>query len=112
MEKNLKQKLLPFILTFAVIILDQITKILIVKNIAPYTIGAQFFGDFLRIIHVSNPGVAFSFGASWPDLLRRIAFSIMPLIFLGIVIVVYMKSNDFTKLQRWANLAISFVASN
>jgi signal peptidase II len=26
----------------------------------------------------------------------------MPLIFLGIVIVVYMKSNDFTKLQRWA----------
>ena len=102
MEKNLKEKLLPFILTIIVIILDQITKALVVRFIPPYTIGTQFFGDFLRLIHVYNPGVAFSFGASWPDLLRRIAFSIMPLIFLAIVIVVYMKSNDFTKLQRWA----------
>ena len=102
MEKNLKEKLLPFILTIIVIVLDQITKALVVRFIPPYTIGTQFFGDFLRLIHVYNPGVAFSFGASWPDLLRRIAFSIMPLIFLGIVIVLYMKSNDFTKLQRWA----------
>ena len=102
MKKNLKEKLLPFMLTIIVIILDQITKVLVVRFIPPYTIGTQFFGDFLRLIHVYNPGVAFSFGASWPDLLRRIAFSIMPLIFLGIVIVVYMKSNDFTKLQRWA----------
>ena len=102
MEKNLKEKLLPFILTIIVIVLDQITKALVVSFIPPYKIGAQFLGDFLRLIHVYNPGVAFSIGASWPDLLRRIAFSIMPLIFLAIVIVVYMKSNDFTKLQRWA----------
>ncbi|MBO5825743.1 MAG: signal peptidase II [Treponema sp.] len=102
MEKNLKEKLLPFILTIIVIVLDQITKALVVSFIPPYKIGAQFLGDFLRLIHVYNPGVAFSIGASWPDLLRRIAFSIMPLIFFAIVIVVYMKSNDFTKLQRWA----------
>lgn len=102
MEKNLKEKLLPFILTIIVIVLDQITKALVVSFIPPYKIGAQFLGDFLRLIHVYNPGVAFSIGAYWPDLLRRIAFSIMPLIFLAIVIVVYMKSNDFTKLQRWA----------
>lgn len=102
MEKNLKEKLLPFILTIIVIVLDQITKALVVSFIPPYKIGAQFLGDFLRLIHVYNPGVAFSIGAAWPDLLRRIAFSIMPLIFLAIVIVVYMKSNDFTKLQRWA----------
>mgnify|MGYP003306553384 FL=1 len=101
MEKNLKEKLLPFILTIIVIVLDQITKALVVSFIPPYKIGAQFLGDFLRLIHVYNPGVAFSIGAAWPDLLRRIAFSIMPLIFLAIVIVVYMKSNDFTKLQRW-----------
>ena len=101
MEKKLKQKLLPFILTVAIIILDQITKILIVNNIAPYTIGAQFFGDFLRIIHVSNSGVAFSFGASWPLFVRRIAFSIVPIIVMILVIVVYLRNNDFTKLQRW-----------
>ena len=64
MDKNLKSKLLPLSLALFVIILDQITKTLVVKNIPIYTIGAEFFGDFLRIIHVSNTGVAFSVGAS------------------------------------------------
>ena len=102
MEKNIKQKLMPFILTVAIILLDQITKILIVKNIAPYSIGAQFFGDFLRIIYVNNPGVAFSFGAGWPLIVRRIMFSIVPIIVMVLVIVVYLRNNDFTKLQRWS----------
>ncbi|MCQ2591167.1 MAG: signal peptidase II [Treponema sp.] len=102
MEQNLKKKLLPFILTIAVIILDQITKALIVKFIPPYTIGAQFLGDFLRIIHVYNTGVAFSFGAGWPDAVRRIMFSIIPIIVLILVVVVYMRNNDFTQVQRWA----------
>ena len=44
MEKIDKKLLMPFILTFAVIIADQITKCLVVKYIEPWTIGAQFFG--------------------------------------------------------------------
>ena len=42
-----RKKMLPFILTAAVIILDQITKAFIVKNIPVFTIGYSFFGDFL-----------------------------------------------------------------
>lgn len=102
MEKNKLEKLLPFILTLAVVIVDQITKALVVEFIQPYTIGAQFFGDFLRIIHVVNPGVAFSFGATWPILLRRVMFSIVPIAVIALVISVYFRNNDFTKLQRWA----------
>ena len=102
MEKATKSKLIPLILTAAVILLDQITKILICKYIPMYTIGAQFGGDFLRIIHVRNTGVAFSFGAGWPDGLRRIAFSIIPIIVLGIVLSIYFKNKDFTRLQQWA----------
>ena len=102
MEKINKEKLLPLILTLAVIILDQITKVLVCRFIPLNTIGAQFLGDFLRIIHVRNPGVAFSFGARWPDALRRLAFSVIPIIVLGIVLGVYFRNNDFTKLQRWA----------
>ena len=102
MEKNIKSKLLPLILTVVVIVLDQITKALVCHFIPINTIGTQFLGDFLRIIHVRNPGVAFSFGARWPDGLRRLAFSVVPIIVLGIVLGVYFRNNDFSKLQRWA----------
>ena len=102
MEKNIKSKLLPLILTVVVIVLDQITKALVCRYIPVNTIGTQFLGDFLRIIHVRNPGVAFSFGARWSDAVRRLAFSVIPIIVLGIVLGVYFRNNDFTKLQRWA----------
>ena len=100
--KDFKRKLLPFILTAVVIILDQLTKLLIVKNIQYGTIGAQFFGDFLRIVHISNTGVAFSVGASWSETARHLLFSLLPLIVIGVVVVVYFRNNEFTYLQRWA----------
>jgi len=102
MEKNLKSKLLPFILTIVVIILDQITKALIVKYIPLMTIGAQFFGGFIRIIHVANTGVAFSVGATWSETLRHIMFLLIPVVVIILVIVVYFRNNEFTQVQRWA----------
>ncbi len=96
------KKLLPFILTFAVIILDQITKALIVKTIPPFTIGHSFFGDLIRIVHVSNTGVAFSMGDSMPLVMRRILFGIAPLIVIALVVTVYLRNNGFTGVQRWS----------
>ena len=106
MNKELKAKLWPLSLAVLVIILDQITKILVMKNIPLYTIGAQFFGDFLRIIHVANTGVAFSVGATWSDTVRRFLFSLIPLIVIGIVVAIYFRNNTWTKLQRWAIMGI------
>lgn len=97
-----KNKLLPLVLTVVVFVLDQGTKFLIVKTIPPYTIGASFFGDFLRIIHVYNPGIAFSMGNSLPDTLRGLLFAIIPLIVLIIVLAIYFRNDDFTFFQRWA----------
>lgn len=97
-----KKKLLPFILTAVVIILDQITKALVVKHIPLMTIGYQFFGDFLRIIHVANTGVAFSMGDSLPLILRRFVFGLVPAIVMVLVVVVYLRNSDFTLLQNWA----------
>ena len=97
-----RKKMLPFILTAAVIILDQITKALIVKNIPLFTIGYSFFEDFLRIVHVANTGVAFSMGDSMPFILRRICFGIIPLVVIVMVIVVYLRNDGFNSLQRWA----------
>lgn len=106
MNKELKAKLWPISLALIVILLDQLTKILVMKNIPLYTIGAQFFGDFLRIIHVANTGVAFSVGATWSDTLRRFLFSLIPLIVICIVIAIYFRNNTWTKLQRWAIMGI------
>ncbi len=106
MNKELKSKLWPVSLALIVILLDQLTKILVMKNIPLYTIGASFFGDFFRIIHVANTGVAFSVGATWSDTLRRFLFSLIPLIVIGIVVAIYFRNNSWTKLQRWAIMGI------
>lgn len=100
-KKDLKQKLLPLILTFAVFFLDQLTKYLIVKNIPPFSIGASFFGDILRIIHVSNEGIAFSVGDSLPSHVRSLLFAVAPCIVILLVFVIYFRNKDFTYFQRW-----------
>ena len=98
----MKKKLLPLILTIVVFVLDQLTKQLIVLNIPAYTIGASFFGDFLRIIHVYNPGIAFSMGNSLPDAARGMLFAVAPLVVLVVVLVIYFRNDEFTFFQRWA----------
>lgn len=97
-----KKKLLPFILTGLVILADQITKAIIVALIPVYTVGANIFGDLLRIVHVANTGVAFSLGDSMPLAIRRILFAIIPLIVIVLVIVVYFRNDEFNSVQRWA----------
>ncbi len=97
-----KTKLLPLVLTVFVFVLDQGSKLLIIKTIPPYTIGASFLGDFLRIIHVYNPGIAFSMGNSLPDTLRSLLFAIIPLVVLVVVLGIYFRNDDFTCFQRWA----------
>lgn len=97
-----KKKLLPFILTGLVILADQITKAVVVALIPIYTVGANIFGDLLRIVHVANTGVAFSLGDSMPLAIRRILFAIIPLIVIALVIVVYFRNDEFNSVQRWS----------
>lgn len=103
-----KKNLLPFILTFAVILADQLTKLLVEIYIpldyanGRLGLGLAFFGDFLRIIRVYNTGVAFSLGDSWPLAIRRLSFGLVPLVVMILVIAVYFRNKDFSTLQRWA----------
>jgi signal peptidase II len=99
---TLAEKLIPLSLTIFLFALDQFTKFLIVRFIPPYTIGASFFGDFFRIRHVTNPGIAFSIGNGLPGGIRQALFAFAPLIVIVLVISIYFRSKDFTGLQRWA----------
>ena len=96
-----KKKLLPLLLTILVFAADQISKILVVNMIPPFSIGCSFFGDLLRIIHVSNEGIAFSMGSSLPGNIRSILFGVAPFVVILVVFAVYFRNNDFSDLQRW-----------
>ncbi len=101
-NRALAEKLIPLSLTAGLLLLDQLTKYLVVTFIPPYSVGASFFGDFFRIIHVYNPGIAFSIGNGLSGGLRGILFAVLPLAVLGMVLVVYFRSNELTRFQRWA----------
>lgn len=96
------KKLVPLILVILVVLLDQLTKLIVTDTIPLYEIGSSFFGGFLRIVHVNNPGIAFSIGQGWSLAVRGILFRIIPLIVIIVVLGVYMRNDDFSTLQRWS----------
>ena len=96
------KKLMPLVLTFVVVVLDQVTKIFVTQNVPLYGMGASFFGGFFRIIHVNNPGIAFSIGQGWSFAVRGVLFRAVPLVVLIVVLGVYMRNDDFSTLQRWS----------
>lgn len=104
---SLAQKLIPLTLTIIVILLDQLSKLIVADTIPLYGIGSSFFGNFLRIVHVNNPGIAFSIGQGWSIAVRSVLFRIIPLLVIIIVLGIYMRNDDFTKLQRWSIAGIA-----
>ena len=98
--KNKRDYFLPLMLTVAVIALDQLTKWLIIISIEPWSVGASFFGDLLRIVCVYNTGAAFSLGSGLSSVLRFIVMACIPACFIAGICVFYFKS-EFTQLQRW-----------
>jgi signal peptidase II len=105
--KQLKEKLLPLSLTAVIILLDQITKAVIVK-IKPEQglIKDVFNNDLLWIYHVRNKAIAFSLGENFPDFIRPFAFVVIPILVLGLLLWYYFKSEEFTQVQRWAAAGI------
>ncbi len=106
-KQPLSFKLLPLILTVSAIIIDQVTKALIVKYIPQTTLFSsegiiRVVGDYIRIIHVRNKAIAFSLGSSFSYNLRKILFAFAPLIVIAIIFAIYFRNNEFTRLQRWS----------
>lgn len=99
--ENKKEYFLPFLLTALTIAADQATKFLAVKYMEPYADFRSFFGDFLKLQLVYNPGAAFSFGSELGGSARRLILGVLPVILLVLLIVFYFTSKEFTKLQRW-----------
>ena len=105
--KQLKEKLLPLSLTAFIILADQCVKAFIVKN-WPETglIKDVFNNDFLWIYHVRNKVIAFSLGERLPEFIKPALFIVVPILVLGFLLWYYLKSDEFTGIQRWAAAGI------
>jgi signal peptidase II len=103
-----KARAVPLLLTGLVIIADQAVKSFIVKNWpqSGTLIKDVFDNELLQIYHVRNKAIAFSLGGGIPDGLKPVLFVIVPLLVLGFLFWYYLRSGEFTVLQRWAAAGI------
>ena len=102
-----KERILPLSLTAFIILIDQITKAIVVK-LSPERgmIKDVFNNGILWMYHARNKAIAFSLGENFPDTVKKIAFIVIPVLVLGFLLWYYFKSDDFTKIQRWAAAGI------
>jgi signal peptidase II len=93
-------KLLPLLLIPAILVLDQVTKALIVANL-PLNRAVEVLGDFLRFWHKRNTAISFSMGWRLPVEVQRVLFLCLSLAVVAAVLVYYLRARDLTRLQRW-----------
>ena len=100
-ETLLKKQLQPLFLSVGIILLDQLTKWLVIRMIPYRTVGFSLWNDFFRLIYVKNTGVAFSLGDQLPNLFRVILFIILPLGILIYLAFYLVRSRGETVLQKY-----------
>ncbi|MCL2067941.1 MAG: signal peptidase II [Treponema sp.] len=99
-----KVRVLPLFFTGFVVLADQLVKSFIVKNwpVEGSFIKDVFNNDILHIYHVRNKVIAFSLGQGIPAPLRPVLFIVVPVLVLGFLLWYYLKTDEFSRLQRWA----------
>lgn len=97
-----KRRYLPLLLTACIILSDQLSKAWIVRHVAENTVGFQFLGDFLAIVHVRNTAIAFSMGDSLPFAVKLLFFIIVPvLLVIAVLFVYFSKRFVLSSFHRW-----------
>jgi signal peptidase II len=105
--KQLKEKLLPLSLTAFIILVDQLTKAFIVRNWPSIGLIKDVFNNsFLWIYHARNKVIAFSMGENIPESIKPVIFIVVPILVLGLLVWYYLRSDEFTGIQRWAAAGI------
>ncbi len=85
----MSQRLFPFLIAAAIVVLDRITKDLIKSHFSPWD-SLSVIPGFFNIVHTENPGIAFGLlanaASSWRDVLL-IGFSITVLVVISAVLL-------------------------
>jgi len=92
---------LPLLLTFFVVVADQISKFMVVKYIGRHDVGASFFNGFIRFIHESNMGMAFSMGNELGGFTRTLVIIVLPVLVIAVMVAASVLSGKVTGFQRY-----------
>ena len=98
------KRLTPLLLSAAIILLDQATKLLVVLFVEPYRFNRhsiELVGDIVRIINIGNRAMAFSIGSQLAPPIQRILFIVLPLLVIGLLVWYFIREVHATTLQRW-----------
>ncbi len=110
-QGELKSRLWPITLFVALVALDQITKALVVAYM-PLIEGfyqsesISVVGDWIKLTHVRNQGVAWSGLQNLVGFGRIILLIVLPLTFVSLFSIWTFFSKELTKFQRWASTMI------
>jgi signal peptidase II len=105
MKRELKLKLLPLIMTAAVITVDQIVKQLVVM-LLDVNRSVDVIGDFLRLTHRRNPYIIFGGGNDLPPVFQTVLFLVLPVLALGLLVFFYFREKDVRQEYRLPLCAI------
>lgn len=101
-ETSASKRYMPFALTAAVLILDQLSKWLVDKSIPVGSIAWRGLGDFFWLVHQRNTGAAFSLGHNLPGFGRVALLIVLPLAIIGGLGAYLWKTRELSSFQRWA----------
>jgi signal peptidase II len=100
-KRDIRSRLVPLIISAGVILVDQVTKIAVIRTI-PKGSSVGVIGDFFRLIHVQNPAIAFSIGRGLQAGTRRPLFMLLPLAVIALLFLYYIFTRDpLTGFQKW-----------
>ena len=89
-----------------IILLDQVTKYLVLKFMPVYT-GKVIIPGFFNLVHVRNTGAAFSMMAGENTVLRQAVMIGLILVVVGVILYTYFKVNEEDWWTRFAYIFIT-----
>lgn len=104
-KESIIPKLIPFSLTLGIILLDQLTKLLVVIFMPIYK-SIRVAGDLIILRHVRNTAIAFGLGSNFSPEVKQVLFLILPLIVIIFLFIFIFRANDLRPHQRWVLCAI------
>jgi len=94
-----------FLIGGIVLVLDQVTKFLVVSFLPIYS-SVDIIPGFFSLVHVRNTGAAFSFLAGGFSAWRQIFFVTVSLLGIAVVFYVYKRLG---KEEKWARTALALI---
>ena len=104
-KESIIPKLIPFSITLGIILLDQLTKLLVVVFMPLYK-SIRVAGDLIMLRHVRNTAIAFGLGRNFSPEVKQVLFLILPLIVIIFLFIFIFRAKDLTSVQRWTLCAI------